>query len=229
MVSVITPTYGTNRVDRISELYYQIKLQSSISVQHVIVVDGNQGTYNLLKERNIGDTLLLLPKNVEWTKAINIGEKFALHPYLVSMDDDTHILISDLFGKALEIFKEKFPDGNGVLGFSTGESNCPEFLTTRKYAYNENMGNFVWNEYWHEGDYEVFLKATSKGQYHWSSELKVEDRKINDLSRTKSLQCVEHDAPLLALRKSAGFPNQTTEYSFENERIKYLKENYYNL
>ncbi len=207
MISVISSIYSPSRVPYLIKVAKQLKEKAGVEIQHIIVADGNEKTYSLIQKSGIGDTILLLPRNLELVGAINIAEKFAKFKYEIYMDEDVEVVTDDIFKKAIEIFDGYFPNGMGVLGFADGEQNCSRWLSTRKYAYQTNMGHFVWPEYFHGADREIYLKSGKMGEYRWSPELVINETKINDSGRKRSLRCGVFDDGLKELRKSNRFPN----------------------
>jgi hypothetical protein len=196
-------TYHPDRVERANDLIKMIKLDSGVEVEMIVVTD-NPETYDSYKG---ADQVIKLPKRVGFTRASNIGEKFA--SYGIGWWIDDYVIPSPGWApKALKGFWERFPDGNGVMEISGYETDCPKSISTRKYMYGINGGDWLWNDYLHCGDTETWYKTNARGQFQVYPEVLWERNKIWDDTKTESLKTIELDTQLRAIRSAQGWPDK---------------------
>lgn len=234
MISIPITTFSKNRLKRLSALYQQIKTMAGIPCEVLIGVNGNRDMYTALKEKKIGDRLILLPKNIEATHALNVLEKFAQYPYVVVLDDSVTIHTDHVFKKALRYFRQHFPDGQGLMGFHDGIYNSPRYLTTRAYTYQMNLGNLIWPEYIHSGDDELCIRSRTRHLYFYAPDIVIKECKIHDYSKRKTQETHRFDAWVIEQRKLLQFPTTLLpDYDayFRDEATKspYMKRLYKNI
>lgn len=204
MISLILPTYHPDRVQRARDLYDMLKKDSGVEVE-VIVVCENPEIVDKLKY----DVLIQPPKVVGFTRAMNLGEKFA--KYGVGWWIDDYVIPEPGWGpKALKGFYDTFPDGMGIMELSGYQTDCPKSISTRKFMYQINGGDWLWNEYVHCGDTESWYKATAINKFYVYPEILWHRNKIWDSCKTESVKTISFDTELRAYREKHGWSNVNT-------------------
>lgn len=204
MISLIMPTYHPDRVERANELYKKLKEESGLPIEVIVVCDNPKVT-PLLK----GDIIVPLQKRVGFTRAVNIGEKFATNRVLWWIDD--YVIPEPGWApKAYKAFFDRFPDGQGIMELSMYETDCPKSLSTRDYLYNKNNLNLLWPEYIHCGDTELWYRATEEGKFYMYPEVLWHRNKIFDACKTTSDKCRQWDVMIREEREKKGWINEAT-------------------
>lgn len=203
MISLVMATYHPDRVERANNLIKMIKNDSGCEVEMIVVTD-NPATYDSYKG---ADQVIKLPKRVGFTRAANIGEKFA--KYGIGWWIDDYVIPEPGWGpKALKGFWERFPDGNGIMEISGYETDCPKSISTRQYMYQLNGGDWLWNDYLHCGDTESWYKATKRNEFYVYPEILWHRNKIFDSCKTESVKTIALDTKLRQIREAEGWPNK---------------------
>lgn len=218
MISLILPTYHPGRVERANNLYRLLKNESGVEVEVIVVCD-NPEIYDQLDH----DVLVKLPRRIGFTRAMNIGEKFAKHKLSWWIDD--YVIPEKNWGpKAVEYFYDKFPDGMGILELSQSNNSCPKSLSTRKFMYGLNGGNWIWNEYLHDGDTEAFEKARQLKKFEVYPEVLWNRNKIYDDCKAQTDIQNTFDKEIQEDRRSHGWPN-TLDPKLRDKMELWAKEN----
>jgi len=200
-ISLIMATYHPDRVERANALYDMLKEESGMPVEVIVVCDNPKVT-PLLK----ADILVPLQKRVGFTRAVNIGEKFANNRVLWWIDDYV-IPQKGWAPKAYKAFFEKFPDGMGIMELSMYATDCPKSLSTREYLYEKNNLNLLWPEYIHCGDTELWHRANAEGKFYMYPEELWSRNKIFDACKVTSDKQRQWDLYVRAEREKNGWPN----------------------
>lgn len=205
-ISLVMPTYHPDRVERANELYKMLKLDSGVDVEVIMVCDNPE-----VSDKLKADFVVKLPKRVGWTKATNIGEKFTSTGLGWWIDD--YVIPEPGWGpKALKGFYERFPDGMGIMEISGYETDCPKSISTRKFMYELNGGDWVWDEYLHCGDTESWYKATAMDKFYVYPEVLWHRDKIYDACKATSDLQRKFDVDLRLEREANGWPMTLTPH-----------------
>jgi hypothetical protein len=170
----------------------------------VIIISDNPDNYNLYK----ADVIVRLPRRIGFTRAVNIGEKFAKNELIWWMDDSA-MPEEGWFDKAVREYQAMFPDGYGYLGFNSGEIDhhncCARGITSKKTAYSLNGQNLIWPEYIHSGD-EEFTKRCHKKNWFKLSTIKVKEVKPIDDTYCLVHHTFRFDTEIHKIRERANYP-----------------------
>lgn len=230
-ISLILPTYHPDRLKRANALYDMLKTESGVEVEVIVACD-NPDIYDKLKY----DVLVKIPKRVGFTRAVNIAEKFATNELIWWIDD--YVIPQAGWGlKAVSAFYERFPDGMGIMDISQMITDCAKSLSTRRFMYKLNGGNFLWPEYIHCGDTESWVKATALNAFYTYPEMLWQRDKIYDACKTNTDAVREFDVMIMHLRESTNFENKHLEdyegllfeWGKTNPKIEELYKNIYNI
>lgn len=198
------PTYHPDRVERQNKLYDMLKNEAGLPIEVIVVCD-NPKIFDKLKY----DILVPLQKRVGFTRAVNIGEKFATNRVLWWIDDYV-IPEKNWAPEAYDAFFERFPDGRGIMELSMYETDCPKSLSTRDYLYDKNNLNLLWPEYIHCGDTELWYRSSAKNEFYMYPKVLWHREKIWDACKTTSDKCREWDVKLRLEREALGWPMTAT-------------------
>lgn len=202
MISIIIPINHKDRVGQANELYQRLKKDSGVDTQVIIAVD-NPEIYDLVK----GDEIYKIPKRIEFTQSVNRAARIAKYPFLWYMDDSV-TPVTNWAKIALQAFTEVFPDGEGLLELS-GITNCAtRCIATKKCLYSLNMGYFLWPEYLHCGDAELFERTNPLEKFKTHPQVLLQETKINDESRKRNMKVFAFDDMIRAKRRVLGFPKE---------------------
>jgi glycosyltransferase involved in cell wall biosynthesis len=201
-ISLIMPTYSEARLERANALYDMLKNESGCEIE-VIVVCENPKIQKKLKY----DKLICPPKRIGFNRAINIGEKFASHELCWWIDD--YVIPEKGWGPvAIDAYWKRFPDGMGIMELSGFKDDCPKSLSTRRFMYSVNGGNWLWNEYIHCGDTETWEKIDKEKQFHVYPNPLWHRDKIDDDFHRHNMKAYGFDRPLLHEREKNEFKDR---------------------
>ncbi len=120
---------------------------------------------------------------------MNIGISACETPYIIKFDDDMEVVEEDLIDRSLNIYKEKFPDNDGLLCYNDGIQNGAVFTTgmfSKKLVYK--LGGYLYYPLYkhYGGDREIVRLTKETGCYFY-------DKTLNVLHHHHSRENVEKD------------------------------------
>lgn len=187
-VTMLILTY--KRIDGLKRIVDSIKRTVSPkepAYKFLIMIDNDDtASYDYCVENGL--PCLLANTHNDFVKQANIGMYACESPYVAKFDDDMSITESGWLTKSLSMFKEKFPDGSGIVAFDDDLSNGAVFTTglISKRVINDLGGHLFFPLFKHfGGDRETVRLAKELGKYHFTTEIKVNhyhpDHKNQDL------------------------------------------------
>jgi glycosyltransferase involved in cell wall biosynthesis len=141
----------------------------------LVVADGDDVEgYNYCLEQNI--PCILSSERRDFVAQANLGIYACQTPYFVKIDDDMEIIEKDWLSRALKVFKEKFPDNNGLLSLNDGIQHGSVFtvgMSSKKFV-SFIGGNLYYPRYVHfGGDRELVRLSKGLGCYYYEETIKV--------------------------------------------------------
>ncbi len=217
MISIIIPINHKDRVNQLNRLYDLIKKEAGLPVEIIVACD-NPDIFDLLKY----DKLVKIPYRLEFTHSVNLAAEHATYDVLWYMDDSV-TPVKGWAKEAYDAFYKKFPDGMGIMEIS-GATNCAtRCLTTKTYAFGENMGFLLWPEYLHCGDTEHYERAIKTDKFYSYPKTLLKETKINDESRKRNMKVFKFDDMIRDMRRGKNFA-QTLIDNWDALLYDYCKE-----
>lgn len=173
-VTLITLT--CKRPEGLRAIIKSIMANTTDIAYKLLVVADNDDTeaYNYCVENDIQCILSNICR--DFVAQANMGIYACDTPYFVILADDMEILEPGWLGNALNIFKDRFPDGVGLMAFNDGIQNGRIFATgmsSKKFVHHMG-GHLYYPKYIHYGgDNEVSFTAKQLDLYHYAESVKV--------------------------------------------------------
>lgn len=163
------------RLKRLTECIRSVKkLEPNCNI--LLMIDDNdwESYYYAVAEKI---PFILSSEKREWIAQINLGIYACTTEYFVYLNDDMVFTQENQMQRALDIFRNKFPDGNGLITFDDGISNgkvATQGLSSKTYV--KTLGGYLLDPAYvhYSGDKELSLVSMERNCYFYLSEIKIQ-------------------------------------------------------
>ena len=165
------------RPDGIKRILNSIKEKTKDVNYDLVVIADNDDVLAYQHCLENGIKCILSSERRDFVRQANLGIYTCETPLFCVLADDMKIVQDGWLGEAIKTFKERFPDGNGLMSFDEGLQHGRIFttgLSSKKFV-SEMGGNLYFPLYYHaKADREVTEIARSLNLYHYAENIKVE-------------------------------------------------------
>jgi hypothetical protein len=164
------------RLTGLKRILDSIGQNTEVSTFELLVVADNDDTeaYNYCLENGI--RCILSNARRDFTAQANLGAYACETPYFVIMADDMEVTHVGWLDDAIVEFKEKFPDGIGIMCFDDGIQHGRIFtsgVSSKRFIHYAG-GHMYYPRYVHYGgDNELSAWTKHVGKYHYAEKIKV--------------------------------------------------------
>jgi len=203
------PTVCSDRLGMLDEEIESLKMSTYTDIYIVIVVDGNAKLYDTITRKfsAFNVSVILNKKRRGWVASINrVFKQFPSDYYIYGSDD--LVFPPDLIKGAMELMKEKFPDGYGVVTLGRRHKAIFGLIGDKWVRQFPNRQVFCpyYIHYGSDPEHTELAHKLKRFAFHpdRTERMQVKHYRRNDETRVFSRKSREHDLTLHRDRQERG-------------------------
>jgi len=197
-VNIIIPTW--NRPKLLLQAIASITKSTYKDYSIIVIVDGNLKLIDSLIKQPI--MIIVNPTSRDWVYSVNRGLRLSVADAIMYAADDI-VLTPSCLAIAVAALKEKFPDGNGLIGINQTVVGCSSAfgLMGRKFVDHFPNRQVFCPDYIHlASDFEVGKYARANNIFYYCKEAVMNHYRLRDETWQRVAKVKDRDLQIQAQR-----------------------------
>lgn len=201
-INIFIPTW--NRPQLLLQTISSIGRSTYKDYSIIVIVDGNLKLIDLLINQPV--MIIVNQENRDWVYSMNKGLRLAVSDAVMYAADDL-VLSQDCLAVAATALKEKYPDGNGLIGINQTAVGCSSAfgLMGRKFIDHFPNRQVFCPDYIHlASDFELGKYARANNIFHYCKEAVMNHHRLRDETWQRVAKIEDRDLQLQNQRAERG-------------------------
>lgn len=197
-VNIIIPTW--NRPQLLSQTISSITKSTYKDYSIIVIVDGNLKLVDLLIKQPV--MIIVNRERRDWVYSMNKGLRLAVSDAVMYASDDL-VFSPNCLAVAVATLKEKFPDGNGLIGINQTVVGCSSAFGIMGRKLMEHFPNrqVFCPDYIHlASDFELGKYARTNNIFYYCKEAVMNHQRLRDETWQRVARVKNRDLQIQAQR-----------------------------